>query len=239
MKLLLIDSLADRQPGILDSQLAELAGYKTKKLNEACKRSTYAYTREPFRYQLTREEWRQIRDSVLLHERLSQMRFRPKFARPYVYSFEGAFLVLSRLRANLTQDSRDSLLKLFSKDTPPLFDYGTGRREEHVVKRLRKVFEGVSTVIHHYPVRINGNLFLIDIYFKEWNIAVEIDELQHRWNPKKEKLREAMLQKALGCKIIRFVEDDDVDRLINRILRSAPPLPTNRLQATIETKSET
>lgn len=93
MKLLLIDSLPGRQPGILDSQLAGLAGYSTKKLNEACKRSTYAHTREPFRYQLTFEEWKQIRESILNHEGLSRMRYRPKSARPYVYSFEGAFLV--------------------------------------------------------------------------------------------------------------------------------------------------
>lgn len=225
MTLLLIDSLEGREPGILDSQLAELAGFKTNKLNEACKRSTYAHTREPFRYQITEDEWKQIRGSILKHEGLSRLCYRPKSARPYIYSFEGAFLVLSRIRANITQDSRDSLLKLFSKDTPPLIDYGTGRREEHVVDRLTRVFKGVATVIHHHPVRTNAGLLLIDVYFQEWNVAVEIDELQHRWNPKKERMREAELQKALGCKIIRFVEDDDVDRLINRILRLVHPLP--------------
>jgi hypothetical protein len=219
MELLLIDSLPGRLPGILDTQLAELAGYKTKRVNEACKRSTYAFSNEPYRYRLTADEWRKVRDSISRDKNLSRLRFRPVSARPFVYSFEGAFLVLSRIRANLSEASKRDLLKTFSKEAPPLIDYGTGRREEHIVNKIKTIFAEIVTVIPHYPVKTNMGLFLVDVYLKEWNIVIEIDEFQHRWNREKEKEREFAIIKALGCRIIRFHEDSDSDELINQILK--------------------
>ena len=216
----MIESLPGRLPGILDTQLAELAGYKTKRINEACKRSTYTFAIEPYRYRLTADEWRKVRKSIALDGNLSRLRFRPKSARPYVYSFQGAFLVLSRIRANLTEHNKHKLLTTFSKEAPPLIDYGAGRREEHIVRKLRTIFAGIVTVLHHHPIQTNKGLFLVDVYLKEWNIVIEIDELQHRWNQKKEKEREAAIFEAMGCRILRYVEDSDSDKLINQILNA-------------------
>ena len=113
MGLALIDYLDSRPPGILDTELAELAGCKTKRVNETAKRSTYAEVREPHRYQLTSSEWDEVKRILAGSERRAMLRFRPGRYLPYVYSFEGACLVIGRLRINLSWKKKDTLLGAF------------------------------------------------------------------------------------------------------------------------------
>jgi hypothetical protein len=93
---------------------------------------------------------------------------------------------LNRLRINLSEEKKEALLRVFSMDSYPIIDYGTCRREEYIVRKLRTVFNGLVTVIHHYPVKTTKGLYIVDVYLKECNLVIEIDELQHRWNKEKE-----------------------------------------------------
>ena len=220
MELTLIDCLDNRPPGILDTELANLVGRKTKRVNEAAKRSTYAETREPYRYQLTSPEWHEVRRTLVERERLGTFRHRPGSFRPYVYSFEGACLVIGRLRINLSRENKDALLHAFSRECLPIIDYGEGRREESIRKKLTRVFDGLVTVTPHYHVTTGSGLFQLDIYLEEWNIAIEVDEIGHRRDPQGDLQREAAIREVLGCGFIRFVEDSDSDALVNRILRA-------------------
>ena len=111
------------------------------------------------------------------------------------------------------------LLEAFSRECLPVIDYGEGRREESVRKKLTSVFDGLVTVTPHYPVKTRKGLFQLDIYLEEWNIAIEIDEIGHRWDPQGDLQREVAIGEVLGCEFIRSVEDSDSDALINRILR--------------------
>ena len=215
----LIDYLASRPPGILDTELAGLIGCKTKRVNEAARRSTYAEAREPYRYQMTSSEWDEVKRILARSERLATIRFRPRSCLPYVYSFEGACLVIGRLRINLSKKRKNVLLEVFSRERLPIIDYGEGKREESIRKRLTSVLDGLVTVTPHYPVKTRKGLFQLDIYLAEWNIAIEVDEIGHRWDPQGDLQREIAIGEALGCEFIRFVEDSDSDVLINRILR--------------------
>jgi hypothetical protein len=220
MQLTLIDFLKGRPPGILDAELATLLGCKTKRVNEAAKRSTYVEAREPYRYRLTSTEWDEVRPILSASEHLERLRFRPNIFLPYVYSFEGACLVIARLRVNLSETKRDMFLRTFSRDRLAVIDYGEGRREESIRKKLTAVLDGLVTVTPHYPVRTERGLFQLDIYLEEWNIAVEVDEVGHRWGRQDDEQREKAIQKVLGCEFVRFIEDSDSDALINRILRT-------------------
>jgi hypothetical protein len=219
MGLALIDYLDNRPPGILDTELAELVGCKTKRVNEAAKRSMYAEAREPYRYQMTSSEWDEVKRILAGSERLTTLRFRPKCYLPCVYSFEGACLVIGRLRINLSKKKKDTLLRAFSRECFPVVDYGEGRREESIRQKLASVFEGLVTVTSHYSVTTKKGLFQLDIYLEEWNIAVEVDEVGHRWSPQGDLEREVAIGDVLGCEFIRFIEDSDSDALISRILR--------------------
>jgi hypothetical protein len=214
----LIDYLDNRPPGILDTERAEFVGCKTKRVNEAAKRSTYAEVREPYRYQMTSSEWDEVKRTLAGAERQATLRFRPKRYLPYIYSLEGACLVIGRLRINLSKEKKDTLLRVFSKECLPIIDYGEGRREESIRQRLTSVFDGLVTVTPHYPVTTRKGLFQLDIYLEEWNIAIEVDEIGHRWDPQGDLQREVAIGEVLGCEFIRFVEDSDSDALINRIL---------------------
>ncbi len=219
MGLTLIDYLDNRPPGILDTELAELVGCKTKRVNETAKRSTYAEAREPYRYQMTSSEWDEVKRIPAWSERQATLRFRSSRYLPYVYSFEGACLVIGRLRINLSKKKKDTLLRVFSRECLSITDYGEGRREESIRQRLTSVLDGLVTVTPHYPVTTRKGLFQLDIYLEEWNIAIEVDEIGHRWDPQGDLQREVAIGEVLGCEFIRFVEDSDSDALINRVLR--------------------
>jgi hypothetical protein len=111
-------------------------------------------------------------------------------------------------------------LRTFSRDRLAVIDYGEGRREESIRRKLTAVLDGLVTVTPHYPVRTERGLFQLDIYLEEWRIAVEIDEIGHRWDKKRDLQREKAIKRVLGCKFVRFIEDSDSDALINRILRT-------------------
>ncbi|MHC4489042.1 MAG: hypothetical protein ACYSW7_07690 [Planctomycetota bacterium] len=223
MKLTFIDCFKNRPLGILDSELAALVGYKTKKLNEATKRSTFIEAREPYCYQLSADEWLQLQNTIRRKKHLSRLRFRPNSARPYIYTFEGACLVIGRLRINLSDQKKQALLNVFSRNVFPIINYGEGRREEYLRDRLSIIFDGLVTVVPHYPVNTKKGQFFIDIYLKEWNIAIEVDEIGHRWDPQKDQEREQAIREVIGCRFLRFVEDSDADRFINHILKILRP----------------
>jgi hypothetical protein len=207
-----------RPPGILDSDLARLTGYKTKRINEVVRRSTYIGARPPIRYRLSPEEWVALKSALAIGRHHAKLRFRA--ARPYVYTFEGACLVMSRLRLNLSQDRKRLLLDLFSQDELAIVDYGEGRMEECIIRRLETILEGLATIRRHYPVRTTRGLFLIDAYLEEPNVAVEIDESGHRRSADADGDRERAITDVLGCQFVRITATSDFDVCLNRIVKA-------------------
>jgi very-short-patch-repair endonuclease len=214
---MLIEALGDRPPGILDSDLALLAGYKTKRINEVVRRSTYVGARCPIRYRLTPGEWVALKTACATDLHRAKLRFRA--GRPYVYTFEGACLVMSRLRLNLSPDKKCLLLGLFAQDDLAIIDYGEGRMEECIINRLETTLGGLVTIRRHYPVRTTRGLCLIDAYLEDPNVAIEIDEAGHRRSASADSDRERAIRGVLGCEFIRITESTDFDACLNRILR--------------------
>jgi very-short-patch-repair endonuclease len=196
--------------------LALLVGYKTKRINEVVRRSTYMDARSPIRYRLSPGEWAILRAGSASGRHHAKLRFRP--GRPYVYTFEGACLVMSRLRLNLSPDRKRLLLDLFSQDDLAIIDYGEGRMEEYIIGRLETILQGLATISRHHPVRTTRGLFLVDAYLEEPNVAIEIDEAGHRWSAGADGDRERAITDVLGCRFVRITTTSDLDVCLNSIL---------------------
>ena len=68
----------------------------------------------------------------------------------------------------------------------------------------------VSNLFSEYEVipqfKVLGGKYFIDWYVPELNIAIEYDELHHKFKTTKDRTRQAEIEKALKCKFIRYTE---------------------------------
>lgn len=91
-------------------------------------------------------------------------------------------------------------------------------KEASTIKLILKIFKGEKMKLQ-YPV----SKYFIDLYFPEYNLAIECDEYNHNdRNPKKEKIRENVIKDLLDCDFIRYDPDDedfDIYQVINQIFR--------------------
>ncbi len=76
-------------------------------------------------------------------------------------------------------------------------------KEQETLNVISTVFAGEEIVCQK-----NVNGYRIDMYFPQYNIAIECDELGHRdRDPKKEKDREQAIKNAIGCTFVRYDPD--------------------------------
>jgi len=218
MKLALVRPSDNREEGLLDSDLALFLGISTRQLNQAAERSIHVARRGNLRYQMGETEWRSFRS-----ERENGTGRGGRRYRPYVYTFEGMCLVIARLRLDLSDTKKRSLLRLFGKAGFPITDYGQHRHEETIIRFLSKAFRGVLTVRRHFPVKTESGRFSVDAYLVEAKVAIEVDERDHRSRPEYDRQRQMLIEKALSCRFLRVREDADPADVINKILKSIAP----------------
>ena len=84
------------------------------------------------------------------------------------------------------------------------------RKETDIVDQLNEFCKeaGINS-IHQYPIKKNGIIkYSIDYYLTDHNIAIEIDEFNHRnYNVKNEIKRQKYIKKHLKCQFIRCDPD--------------------------------
>ncbi|MCX5852363.1 MAG: ORF6N domain-containing protein [Deltaproteobacteria bacterium] len=214
MKLSLVKSRNNKTSGILDSDLADFLGLKTKALNQAFKRSIHLHASDNICYQLTRDEFLNT-----LGNRDDHVKWGGRRYLPYIYSFEGACVVISRLRINLSTQQKNTLLTTFNKNDFPILDYGQYRFEESITHRLRMILKGILTVQIHYPVKTTSGNYYIDAYIKEIGLAIEIDEAHHHRRVEMDMARELSIKEVLSCEFMRVSGKGDIDFYLNKILK--------------------
>lgn len=80
------------------------------------------------------------------------------------------------------------------------------------LNNIKLAFYG-ENMIFQYKV----HSFLIDLYFSDYNLAVEYDENSHKFNTKKDTVREEYICSVINCSFIRIKEDDNIFESINKI----------------------
>ena len=90
------------------------------------------------------------------------------------------------------------------------------RYEQETIASILKVFSKES-----YRLQYNVGGYLIDLYFPEYNLAVECDENGHKnYNQDKEKEREIYIKDKIKCHFVRYnpnKEDFDILDVVSQI----------------------
>lgn len=91
-------------------------------------------------------------------------------------------------------------------------NYKVVAKETNFVAQIMKAFASMKIELQYYH---SG--YRIDLYFVDHKVAVEFDEKHHEKQKKADRMREADLKKALGCKFVRAKHDDSVLDVISNI----------------------
>ena len=86
--------------------------------------------------------------------------------------------------------------------------------ETSFIINIKKAFNGEDIITQFSVEQYN-----IDLYFPKYNLAIEFDELKHKFTQKQDKLRQDYIILKLNCRFERIKEDDDIFVSINRIFK--------------------
>jgi len=70
-------------------------------------------------------------------------------------------------------------------------------------------------MITQYPV----DKYKIDLYFPKYKLAIEFDELKHKFTQNEDKSRQEYIISKLNCRFERIKEDENIFVSINRIFK--------------------
>jgi len=93
------------------------------------------------------------------------------------------------------------------------------RIESELFKIIKNAFKGITVVETHYQI----SEYIVDLYFPNLSIIVEIDEMGHEnYDSDKELYRESKIRNSSKCEILRFNPHNDqhnIGQVINKILK--------------------
>ena len=94
----------------------------------------------------------------------------------------------------------------------------TLKKESSVLRSIMETFEGENMETQYSVLS-----YKVDLYFHDYNLAIEIDEKEHNHrNQDYEKQREELIKKELNCVFIRINPDEEnfkISKVNNRISR--------------------
>ena len=96
------------QQAMLDFELAELYGYTTKRFNEQVRNNIGKFA-EDFRFQLTNEEWDNLRSKK------STSSWGGRRYLPYAFTEQGIYMLMTVLRGELATQQSIALIRLFKQ----------------------------------------------------------------------------------------------------------------------------
>ncbi len=102
---------------MLDSDLAEIYGYTTKRLNEQVKNNIEKFDEEDLMFQLTNEEVKELsrsKFSTLKTETKARRGSNIKYA-PYAFTEQGVYMLMTVLKGELATKQSKALVRLFKK----------------------------------------------------------------------------------------------------------------------------
>lgn len=189
----LIVKLPNRPSAMLASALAEIYGTETRRINEAVDRNKDRFP-EDFYFQATDEEKRFLMSQSAISKKAQT-------ANPYLFTFKGInvlTIVLTRHTENVIRlleyiNSQETIIVI-----PSSKEYIFGRK---IIYNLFSEYK----ILEQYPV-FDGK-YRIDWYIPELKLAVEFDELHHKWQEKTDNLRQIAIEKELDCRFIRYTNE--------------------------------
>ena len=100
---------------MLDSDLAEIYGYTTKRLNEQVKNNIEKFDEEDLMFQLTKEE-KDITNNVNLRSKFSTLE-QGKYSKylPYAFTEQGVYMLMTVLKGELATKQSKALVRLFKQ----------------------------------------------------------------------------------------------------------------------------
>lgn len=100
---------------ILDSDLAEIYGYTTKRLNEQVKNNIEKFDEEDLMFQLTKEE-KDITNNINIRSKFSTLE-QGKYSKylPYAFTEQGVYMLMTVLKGELATKQSKALVRLFKR----------------------------------------------------------------------------------------------------------------------------
>lgn len=100
---------------ILDSDLAEIYGYTTKRLNEQVKNNIEKFDEEDLMFQLTKEE-KDITNNINLRSKFPTLE-QGKYSKylPYAFTEQGVYMLMTVLKGELATKQSKALVRLFKR----------------------------------------------------------------------------------------------------------------------------
>jgi hypothetical protein len=136
------------QQVMLDADLANIYGYSTKDFNRQVKNNIKRFD-EDFRFQLTDEEVNDLRCKIFTANISSMSR-----SRPYVFTEQGIYMLLSVLKGDLAIEQSKMLIRLF-------------KEMKHFLQNNTLLFEEIVSIKHHQlktDERVDELFMLMDKY---------------------------------------------------------------------------
>jgi hypothetical protein len=143
---------------MLDSDLAQLYGVTTKRLNEQMKRNRERFP-EDFIFQLTKDEKNEV---VAKCDHLVKLKFSPTF--PYAYTEHGAVMLASVLKSQIAVQASVQIVRAFVKMRSILIEYKElktkiDKLENKYDRHFKIVFDAIKTLMDSpktKPKKITG-----------------------------------------------------------------------------------
>ncbi len=133
---------------MLDADLANIYGYSTKDFNRQVKNNIKRFD-EDFRFQLTDEEVNDLRCKIFTANISSMSR-----SRPYVFTEQGIYMLMSVLKGDLAIEQSKMLIRLF-------------KEMKHFLQNNTLLFEEIVSIKHHQlktDERVDELFMLMDKY---------------------------------------------------------------------------
>lgn len=86
-------------------------------------------------------------------------------------------------------------------------------------KYLNEIEDFLNVMDIDYIEQYQVDNYRIDLFIPKYNIAIEIDEKEHKYKQECDRIRQKYIEKQIHCKFIRINEDESCGSVIARITK--------------------
>jgi very-short-patch-repair endonuclease len=126
-------------------------------------------------------------------------------------------LTLQGLKRLVSRSNSVNATRLALEIGMDVYHQKTAMIEAQTLERIMAAFQGLHMITQYTVLK-----YRVDLYFPDYKLIVECDELHHRYNVEADRAREAEITQHLqGCSFIRYEPlqpNFDVLQVINRIV---------------------
>lgn len=128
--------------------------------------------------------------------------------------FAKSFYVSSRGRKEPQYEMDDNGAEILTNK----FKYNI-RSARFEYKYLNEIEDFLNLMSINYVEQYRVGKYRIDLYIPQYNLAVEIDEEDHKYKKEYDKIRQKYIEKQIHCKFIRVNEGESCGSVIARITK--------------------